>query len=160
MINLLRVSRAITIWRGLSLIDEFTVYLKTSYYIILIKAIVIWFIQGHIMACSWVYLCIVIERNVTNTWFNQQELGDKTYAEQYLRAYYFSLNIATGIGSGDMIPQNDLERFCMSVFMTVGDVIWVFGFGLIWSFWGLKVQDKKEQVHHRIKQLQELMDAY
>lgn len=48
----------------------------------------------------------------------------------------------------------------MQVFMTVGDVIWVFGFGLIWSFWGLKRQDKKTIVHNKIKQLQDLMDAY
>jgi Cyclic nucleotide-binding domain len=47
----------------------------------------------------------------------------------------------------------------MSVFMTVGDVIWVFGFGLIWSFWGLKVMDKTEQVHKKIKALEAMMES-
>lgn len=60
-----------TIWRGLYLIQEFTVYLRDkSYYIILIQALVIWFIQGHVMACSWVYLTLVIERDKSDTWFN------------------------------------------------------------------------------------------
>jgi hypothetical protein len=72
IVSLLRLTRALCIWRGLGLIDEFTVYLGSrSYYIILLKAIGIWFIQGHGMACSWVYLTLVIERSRENTWFLQ-----------------------------------------------------------------------------------------
>lgn len=138
LISALRVLRAISIWRGFDLIDEFTVYLKSaSYYIILIKAIVVWFIQGHLMVCAWYFLVNIVERHKTNTWIHLQKLSDKHYWEKYLRSYYFMLNIATGIGSGDMTPANESERFWISIFMTMGDVLWCFGFGLIFYFWGL-----------------------
>ena len=108
------------------LIDELTIYLKSaSYYIILIKAVVIWFIIGHLMACSWYFFVKVIERDyVEKTWaFEQKLLGQKLW-RPYLRCYYFMLNVATGVGSGDMVPQNEGERFFITIIMTAGDLLW------------------------------------
>jgi hypothetical protein len=34
------------------------------------------------------------------------------------------LNVATGVGSGDMVPQNEGERFLISMIMTTGDLLW------------------------------------
>ena len=162
LISLLRVTRVIGIWRGIDLIDRLGIYLKTAnYYVVLIKAVCIWFLLGHLMACGWYFLVNIIERNAAWTWRNQQNLLDKNVAEQYLRAYYFTINIATSIGSGDMIPQNDLERFCFCIVMTVGDSIWIFGFGLIYLFWGLqRKMDPTIELRRKIKQLEELLNAY
>lgn len=111
VITVCRMTRVVSIFRGLSLIEEFTVQLTTaSYFIILIKAFAIWFIIGHLMGCGWFYLNQVIENGKEFTWLNVQELYDTTRAEQYLRVYYLILNIGTGIGTGDMLPQNELER--------------------------------------------------
>ena len=64
LISLLRVLRTVTIWRMYGLIDELTTYLKSaSYYIILIKAILIWFSIGHLMSCSWFFYVNIFERN-------------------------------------------------------------------------------------------------
>ncbi len=70
LISLLRVLRVVTIWRMYDLIDELTTYLKSaSYYIILIKAVVIWFNIGHFMSCSWYFYVNTLERNYfKNTW--------------------------------------------------------------------------------------------
>jgi hypothetical protein len=65
------------------------------------------------------------------------------------------LNVATGIGSGDMFPSNELERFFISILMTTGDVLWSFGFGLIVYFWGLKrsMNERKEDLENKINAL-------
>lgn len=64
--------RVLSVGRGLTLIEEFTVQLTSaSYFIILIKAVAIWFNIGHIMGCAWFYLNTVIERDKSKTWFNQ-----------------------------------------------------------------------------------------
>jgi hypothetical protein len=78
-----------------------------------------------------------------------------------LRVYYFTLNIGTGIGSGDMVPQNELERLWFSLFRSSGDVLWAFGFSLIMYFWTLEeTMDPKREIRLKIKQLEELMDSY
>jgi hypothetical protein len=33
-------------------------------------------------------------------------------------------NVATGVGSGDMVPQNEGERFFFTIIMTAGDLLW------------------------------------
>ena len=69
-ISLLRVLRVVTVWRMSDLIDELTIYFKSaSYYIILIKAVVIWFNIGHLMTSTWFFFCSIVERDyVKNTW--------------------------------------------------------------------------------------------
>ena len=158
VVSAFRLLRVISIWRMFELIDELTVYLKSaSYYIILIKAAAIWFIIGHLMVCAWYYVVAIVERDRTkDTWAIQQELPSKNRAEKYLRSYYFMLNVATGIGSGDMFPSNELERFVISCLMTTGDVLWSFGFGLIVFFWDLKqsTNNKKVDLESKINALQ------
>jgi len=74
-LSILRLSRAFCILRGLTLIDELEVYLKgANYYVILIKAVTIWFTIAHLMSCSWFYLNNVIERDYKETWALQQKL--------------------------------------------------------------------------------------
>jgi hypothetical protein len=70
LISALRVVRVVSSWRMFELIDEFTIYLKSaSYYIILIKAVSIWFTIGHHMVCAWYFLNSVVERDRTEyTW--------------------------------------------------------------------------------------------
>jgi len=139
LISIIRGTRVVTTVRGIDLIDRMSIYLKAAnYYVVLIQAVSVWYLLGHFIGCGWYFWVNVIERDVASTWKNQQELGDKTFAEQYLRVYYFVLNIGTGIGSGDMIPQNEVERFIFNIVMTVGDAIWCLGFGLIFLFWGLQ----------------------
>ena len=71
------------------------------------------------------------------------------------------LNVATGVGSGDMFPSNEFERLIISILMTTGDVLWTFGFGLIIYFWGLKrsYDNRKQDLESKIIALEELMNA-
>jgi hypothetical protein len=70
-----RVLRVLNAWKMLSLLDEFTIYFNTaSYYIILIKAIVVWFIQGHLMGTFWYFVVNICERDWENTWKKNQGL--------------------------------------------------------------------------------------
>lgn len=77
-------------------------------------------------------------------------------AEKYLRVYYFTLNIGTGTGTGDMLPQNELERLGFILFMLAGDVFFVFGFGLIIYFFSLQRGDSNEEVEQKIRQIHQL----
>ena len=161
-ISFLRVLRIVTVWRMSDLIDELTIYLKSaSYYIIFIKAIVIWFIIGHLMTSSWYYFCSIVQRDyVKDTWPIQQELLNKKFWEKYLRSYYFMLNVATGVGSGDMVPHNEGERFFITLIMTAGDLLWQFGFGLLIFFWGLeRKQNDKKDLEDKINVMHKLMEA-
>jgi hypothetical protein len=68
-ISLLRVLRVVTVWRMSDLIDELKIYFKSANYIILIKAVVIWFNIGHLMTSAWFFFCSIVERDyVKNTW--------------------------------------------------------------------------------------------
>jgi len=61
------------------------------------------------------------------------------------------LNIGTGIGSGEMIPTNEVERFCFNIIVTVGDAFWSFGFGLLFIFWGLsRRMDHTKEIRNKI----------
>lgn len=161
-ISALRLLRMVSSWRMFMLIDEFTIYLKSaSYYVILIKAVSIWFGFGHFMACSWYFLNSVVERDRKElTWAIEQDLPNRSTAERYLLSFYFVLNIVHA-GSGDMMPYNELERLVTTILITLGDVLWSFGFGLIAYFWELKrsMTERKESLENKINALQELMDA-
>lgn len=158
IIAFLRFLRVTNIARGFSLVEEFTVYLTSaSYYIILIKAVTIWFIQIHLLSCGWYFFSSMGENRLSLTWSIQQELSAKSLSEKYLRCYYFTLNIATGIGTGDMLPQNELERLGITVFMLLGDTTLPLGFGLLIYFWSLTRQmNLKAEVEEKIKNIQHL----
>jgi len=151
VVSVFRMMRGLSIFRGLSLIEELTVQLTSgSSFFILIKAAAIWFIIGHLISCSWFYLQTIIQQNKEKTWLNQQQLGDKTIAERYLRVFYFTCNIGYGIGTGDMIPQNELERLGIIFIMTSGDVFFVFSFGLIIYFFALQINNPREEIEKKI----------
>jgi len=78
-ISFLRVSRVASVWRMSDIIDSLNIYLKSmSYYIILIKAVIIWFIIGHLMACAWFFFSRFVEREyIEKTWVFEQKLLDK-----------------------------------------------------------------------------------
>jgi hypothetical protein len=114
---------------------------QASYYVRLAKAVLMFFIPGHWIACTWFFLCLVVERDRTDSWIFQQNLQDKPTLDRYIRSYYLTINIATSVGSGDMYPNTELERFAVTIMMTVGDVLWSFGFGLIIQFWQMSKED-------------------
>lgn len=95
------------------------------------KAVLMFYLPGHWLACAWYFLCAVIERGKKNSWIYQQNLQNQSILDCYIRSYYLTINIATSVGSGDMYPNTELERFGVTLMMTVGDVLWSFGFGLI-----------------------------
>jgi len=132
ILSFLGLVRMISVWRTMELIQEFEVYVhRASYYFRLSKAVLMFYLPGHWLACAWYFLCAVIERGKTNSWIYQQNLQNQSILDCYIRSYYLTINIATSVGSGDMYPNTELERFGVTLMMTVGDVLWSFGFGLI-----------------------------
>ena len=48
-------------------------------------------------------------------------------------AIYYTMNIVTSVGYGDMFPTNDVERACTMVIILVGDALFAFAFGMMAS---------------------------
>lgn len=102
-----------------------------SYYVRLAKAVLMFFLPGHWIACAWFFLCLIIEADRKDSWVYQQNLQNSSTVDRYIRSFYLTINIATSVGSGDMYPNTELERLGVTIMMTAGDVLWSFGFGLI-----------------------------
>jgi hypothetical protein len=72
LVAVLRVLRVLCIWRWLELIEEIAVQiLSETQYVVLFKAITIWFMIGHMMACWWAFFDFVQMRDVVSTWTRQ-----------------------------------------------------------------------------------------
>jgi len=70
-----------------------------------------------------------------------------TVADRYIRCYYAIVNVIASVGSGDIFPVTDVGRVYFTLLMTIGDVFFSLGFGMIAGiFLRDKESDETEQL--------------
>jgi hypothetical protein len=60
-------------------------------------------------------------------------LVDESLSRQYLYAIYFTMNIVTSVGYGDMIGTTDVERIMTCMIILTGDALFAVAFGMMAS---------------------------
>ena len=81
------------------------------------------------------YITIGNEEVLTNrpsdTWIYAAGIQDKSFQEQYLTAFYFSVTMLTTIGYGDIVPVSDQEKTLWIVMAIFGAVLYAAIFGTL-----------------------------
>lgn len=70
-------------------------------------------------------------------------------SQQYLRSIYYVIKIVTGVGQGDMIAYNDIERIAFCLIINIGDAFFAICFGLISQLQIHIFEISKDQSHMR-----------
>ena len=84
-----------------------------------IRCIVIVVIVTHFAACGWAKLEVM--RSDGKDWSNEHNAPvQNDLSSKYIAALYWAVTTATGTGYGDMVAQNDRERFYGMMFMVGG----------------------------------------
>ena len=79
------------------------------------------------------YITIGNEEVLTNrpsdTWIYAAGIQDKSFQEQYLTAFYFSVTMLTTIGYGDIVPVSDQEKTLWIIMAIFGALLYAAIFG-------------------------------
>lgn len=81
----------------------------------------------------WFFLNLKVESEDDYKWLNYNELESESLSVQYLYATYFTMNIVTSVGYGDMFGTNDNERIMTAVIIIIGDALFAVAFGMMAS---------------------------
>ena len=73
----------------------------------------------HLTACGWYYVGTASVNGYDgNNWLKAQNLLDKESYIQYMSSFYWSIVTVMTVGYGDIIPQNNIERFfCLCIIL-------------------------------------------
>lgn len=82
-------------------------------------------------------------------------------AEQYLRSYYCVINIVCTVGSGDMFPCTDPERWFFSYMVMFGDCMFAVAFGLITNVaLQISMKDEVKFFQEKIYEIKVFMQSF
>jgi len=87
----------------------------------------------HFSSCAWFFVNIEIEDSDTYRWVDYNDLEDESLARKYLFAIYFTMNIVTSVGYGDMFGTTDAERIMTCLIIITGDALFAVAFGMMAS---------------------------
>lgn len=101
----------------------------------------IFFAFTHILSCIWVIsLQFTAEfnddstLNYKNTWLqNASDLDNLTEGGQYVTAFYYTIQVMTTVGFGDLSSQNTTERNLSILIMMIGVISFTFATGSLSS---------------------------
>jgi len=99
--------------------------------------LIVMIIVAHLQACFWA-LCSLYQEGANHTWvgsFRQSEIDagrpDPTPFTLYTASLYWSIMTLTSIGYGDIVPENDTERWVCIFLMLVSGATWAYVIGQV-----------------------------
>lgn len=158
VIPLLRVFRAVVLWRMMDLFGRFELFFKRyNLLIYILKAGVLLFILWHWASCLWYFVNLYIDKESDFTWIEYNNLQGASFHKQIILAYYTIMNIVSTVGSGDVFPTTDAERVYVIFLINVGDAFFAVAFGLIAGIAMQASKNKSTEIFfkkmHSIKEL-------
>lgn len=103
----------------------------------MIKLVLVLCIYTHWQACAWGLVSSYMEGGGEETWltaFDDTVIGlgkTPTSIDRYVAALYWSMMTVTGIGYGDMLPVNTLERVFCTLWMLMSGAMWAYVIGTV-----------------------------
>jgi len=130
----LRLIRIYSVIRIPSLLEKIeTNYRQWSSQLNAFKSVLFLFYLWHWSSCGWYYVNDTIEKDESFTWIDYNGINDSPLLEKYLYSVYFTMNIVTSVGYGDMFGTTDTERVATSIIIMIGDALFAVAFGLMAS---------------------------
>lgn len=84
---------------------------------------------NHLFACLWVGVSKLQEWfGISRTWMVYSKIVEKSWASQYIAAYYFTTVTMITVGYGDILPVNEYEMIACVIIMMIA--CGVFGYSL------------------------------
>mmetsp|Transcript_38240 Transcript_38240/g.119386 ORF Transcript_38240/g.119386 Transcript_38240/m.119386 type:complete len:752 (+) Transcript_38240:64-2319(+) len=172
MLRILRLLQGPRLYR-LTKLQEF-VHARTGYHAIFfefVKFLIITTLTCHWIACTWVVAEGRMTRGIIsyyteqNTWLSTliASKGDCCIPDAehdpfctYLLAFYWATMTLTGVGYGDITPQNKMEYFISICCMTVAGYMWAYIVGTIVSILS-SINPEDKEFKHTLDQLNSLM---
>jgi hypothetical protein len=108
-------------------------YLALSYYLSALKAILFLISLWHWSSCIWFFSNYKLESPDAYRWYDYNGLDDEPLLIRYLYSIYFTMNIVTSVGYGDMFGTNDNERVLTCAIILTGDALFAVAFGMMAS---------------------------
>jgi hypothetical protein len=128
----LRLLRLVSVARIPSLLVRVEeMFLKFSVYLTATKTILFLVYLWHWAACIWFFTNNEIEDQ--DRWMDYNNLVGESLTRQYLFSIYFTMNIVTSVGYGDMFGTSDNERIITCMIIITGDALFAVAFGMMAS---------------------------
>lgn len=129
---LLRVTRMVGFLHLLALFEKLQFNFKNySILIVSFRAVLFLMLLWHWTSCAWYFVNQVEYNLYDNTWIKMFKVNEKLPSEQYLLSVYYVIKIVTGVGQGDMIAYNNLERISFMFIINIGDALFAIAVGMI-----------------------------
>jgi hypothetical protein len=126
-----KLLRLIAVGRIKSILYKFQfLVIKYTQYLGFVKTILFLVYLWHWASCTWFYVNIQ-EGPDTSTWVDFHNLGGEPLARQYLFSIYFTMNVVTSVGYGDMYGTTDTERLITCLIIITGDALFAVAFGMM-----------------------------
>jgi hypothetical protein len=130
----LRLLRVFAIGRIPSLLEKMEiVFIQLGKYITLIKTILFLVFLWHTSSCVWFFVNLEVDPDTAFTWADYHGVENDSLYKQYLMATYFTMNIVTSVGYGDMFGTTDNERLTTCLIILTGDALFAVAFGMMAS---------------------------
>jgi hypothetical protein len=130
----IRLMRLLSVPRLQQLMSKLEVhYLQVAEYLTAFKAILFLIMLWHWSSCVWFFTNFKLETAGVQRWFDLHNLEDADLDTRYLFSVYFTMNIVTSVGYGDMHGANDTERILTCVIILTGDALFAVAFGMMAS---------------------------
>ncbi len=137
LLKLARMFKAARVFNRL-ITDAVVTYFEITYAVLeMLKLLFLILFIAHLQACMWGFLpgLFIIDEEATNTWKHalRTDKGERfqSSTEMYIATLYWSIMTLTGIGYGDITPQNSSEQCVACVLMLVSASAWAYVIGTI-----------------------------
>jgi hypothetical protein len=107
------------------------VYLEMTRYVTAVKTILFLLYLWHWSSCTWFFVNNTVEDSDTYRWIDLHDLSDEPLFRKYLFSIYFTMNIVTSVGYGDMYGTTDTERITTCLIILTGDALFAVAFGMM-----------------------------
>jgi len=136
LLKLARMLKAARVFNRL-ITDAVVTYFEITYAVLeMMKLVFLILFIAHLQACMWGFLpSLFVESGDTHTWEHALRVAKGVdhlgAAELYVASMYWSIMTLTGIGYGDIYPQNTVEQVLCSVLMLVSASAWAYVIGTV-----------------------------
>jgi hypothetical protein len=107
------------------------VYLEMTRYVTVVKTLLFLLYLWHWSSCTWFFVNDSVESDSKFRWIDLHDLSNETLLIQYLYSIYFTMNIVTSVGYGDMYGTTDTERVVTCLIILTGDALFAVAFGMM-----------------------------